>query len=274
MIPPYFVDNGFHIPKLQLLEVWPLRPFLRMEQPITVLDVGANVGLWCAAFMRTFGTDVGAYIGFEPLDGNRRIFTGRLRDGEIPNGNKVGLHDCCVGDAPGQITLHFNTTSEVSSIASVVLDTVKIGAKTIANNLTKVCTQVTIDDFCHTQGIEKVDLVKIDVEGYEMNVLKGASRLIASGGLRNIYFEFGEHQGSIGQSFKQFWDLLRGAGYQIYRQNVSRNFFGVQHISEYHPSLEQFNSMWMILATKEPMQANLNAPMVVGRWRPTEPKGN
>ena len=36
----------------------------------------------------------------------------------------------------------------------------------------------TVDDYCKENGIVKVDLVKIDTEGYELRVLKGATRLL------------------------------------------------------------------------------------------------
>lgn len=55
---------------------------------------------------------------------------------------------------------------------------------------------------------ESVDVVKIDTEGYEWNVLEGATEVIDSGRVDNVYFEFGPYQGHLGQTFRQFLDFF------------------------------------------------------------------
>jgi len=87
----WHTDIGFHIPKLSLLEVWPLNTFIGNKNNLTVIDVGGNVGLWCQAFMNTFGKQVDQYHAFEPLDGNIKIFS-ESADGMICHNEKINIH--------------------------------------------------------------------------------------------------------------------------------------------------------------------------------------
>ena len=259
-------DIGYHVPKLTLLEVWPLNVFIGDKKNLNVIDVGGNVGLWCQAFMNTFGKQVMHYHAMEPLSGNLEIFKSRLQDKMIPFNDKVSLHQLCVGPSDGTVKIGYH--NEVSTLASVVLDEVTVGSKLVLNEYKKEVKQVSLDSFCSLQNLKSIDLAKIDVEGYEWDVLAGASALIESQNIELLLFEFGQHQGNLKQSFKQFWDLLTGNGYNIYRQAVGRNFFGLQYIDSYDEGLESFNSMWMILASKHKHSEALNRPFVIGKYYP------
>jgi FkbM family methyltransferase len=52
----------------------------------------------------------------------------------------------------------------------------------------------TIDDFCNFHKIENIDLLKIDTEGYEINVLMGAERMLDKGNISFVYSEIGFHE--------------------------------------------------------------------------------
>ena len=259
-------DIGFHVPKLTLLEIWPLNTFIGDKKNINIIDVGCNTGIWCQAFMNTFGSQVKEYHSIEPLDGNLDIFRSRLSDELVPFREKIAIHQACIGPNDGEVEIRYH--SEVSTLASVVLKEVKVGNKVIPNDKVKMIRQISLDSFCSLNKLDHINLIKVDVEGYEWDVFSGASALLRSNKIDMILFEFGQHQGKLNQSFKQFWDLLVGNGYNIYRQAVGRNFFGLQHISDYDESLEDFDSMWMILASKTMHDEKLNTPFVIGKYYP------
>ena len=48
---------------------------------------------------------------------------------------------------------------------------------------------VALDDYCAEAGLTRVDLLKIDTQGFELNVLTGAERLLRSGAVRAVYLE-------------------------------------------------------------------------------------
>ena len=49
----------------------------------------------------------------------------------------------------------------------------------------------TLDAYCKANNINKIDLLKIDTEGFEINVLKGASEMLQSGKISFVYCEVG-----------------------------------------------------------------------------------
>jgi hypothetical protein len=48
--------------------------------------------------------------------------------------------------------------------------------------------------FCAERGIKKIDVLKIDTEGFDLEVLKGASTMLKLGAISFVYFEFNEIQ--------------------------------------------------------------------------------
>jgi FkbM family methyltransferase len=73
----------------------------------------------------------------------------------------------------------------------------------------------TVDDFLRQEGQPYIALLKMDTEGAELEVLKGAARAISEGQIGAIQFEFNE-MNVISRTFlKDFMDLLRG--YTFYR---------------------------------------------------------
>src|SRR6185295_6677499 len=72
----------------------------------------------------------------------------------------------------------------------------------------------TLDDFCAQQGLSQVDLMKVDVEGAELKVFRGAKALLASSGAPIIMFEVGEElAGRFGGSSANVKECLASFGY-------------------------------------------------------------
>ena len=72
-----------------------------------------------------------------------------------------------------------------------------------------------IDDFCKRENIDEIYYLKIDVEGAELDVLKGASNLIKNKKVNFIQFEYGPNCMISRVFLKDFFELLKE--YQIYR---------------------------------------------------------
>jgi hypothetical protein len=92
-----------------------------------------------------------------------------------------------------------------------------------------------LDQICRELGIEYIDLLKLDVEGLELAVLRGAGELLTNGAIRNIQFEFGGCNIDSRTFFRDFWELL-GPHYKIHR--IVND--GLAAIERYDERLEQF----------------------------------
>jgi hypothetical protein len=99
----------------------------------------------------------------------------------------------------------------------------------------------TIDRFCAEHSLKQVDLLKIDVEGFERSVLEGASEMLARRAVRVIQFEFNEMNLLSGTTMDDIQALL--GGYSIHRllydgsllpldsaPTLRRNLFSFQNI--------------------------------------------
>lgn len=75
----------------------------------------------------------------------------------------------------------------------------------------------TLDNFVKDQAISKIDFLKIDTEGSELNVLMGAQQSLAQGRIRQIQFEYGGTYKDAKITLRQVYTLLRKNGFKIFR---------------------------------------------------------
>ena len=69
---------------------------------------------------------------------------------------------------------------------------------------------ISIDDFCEQEGIERIDLLKTDTEGFDIEVLKGAAKMLESGKVDFVYAEceFGRVSAEVHTNFFELHDFL------------------------------------------------------------------
>ena len=74
---------------------------------------------------------------------------------------------------------------------------------------------ITLDDFCSDKGIERISVLKIDTEGHDLAVLKGATGLLKRGAVDFVIFEFndfGTRDGASGGSLNEIGLFLSQFG--------------------------------------------------------------
>lgn len=147
-----------------------------------IFDVGANVGQSLKEFLRESNADVYA---FEPVNSTFEVlsehYAGESRAQLFPTAlGAVGRSGrMLVGSNSTTNSLFFGSDSQKNE--SAALEQVEID---------------TLDNFCIERNIEKIGFLKIDTEGHDLEVLKGAAGLLA---LQNIDFlqcEVGMHSGN------------------------------------------------------------------------------
>jgi FkbM family methyltransferase len=174
----------------------------RLVQPgMVVADVGANIGLLTLVLAWAAGPG-GQVIAFEP----EAIPRSNLEKMKHLNGlSWVEVRDQAVGAEAGQLTFH---VSDIIGHSSLYALPEAEEARTIQVEV------VRLDDVAPAK---RMDVVKIDVEGAELDVLAGMSGLIAKNKDLAIVAEFGpEHLTRVGQTPAQWFKAFADAGFKAY----------------------------------------------------------
>jgi FkbM family methyltransferase len=156
-------------------ERWLIRQFAQTAK--VFVDVGANQGDWTALFLREAALPVRGLL-FEPIPELAQALQARFQD--HPG---IEIIDAAVSDQPGHMDFYVEPGNpKMSSLAP--------GATTSQARKIEVAV-TTLDDAVNQAGVNGIDLLKIDAEGYDLNVIKGARRLLARGGIKLLQFEYG-----------------------------------------------------------------------------------
>ena len=81
----------------------------------------------------------------------------------------------------------------------------------------QVISLSTIDYYIKKNNIEYVDLIKIDVEGHEFNVIKGAEKSLDLGVIKQLQFEFNDLCKLAGYTIIDICKYLMDRNFDIYR---------------------------------------------------------
>lgn len=185
--------------------------FRQIPKPV-VFDVGANIGDY-ALLVKQYLPSAQVYA-FEPSHETYRQLTAHLEAAE-PNGIKsfnIGFSDA---EKTVQLFSYTVEGQEVSLLSSIDprLPTQVVNVESSGSESIEVRT---IDGFCSSNDITWIDFLKIDVEGHELAVLRGAARMLAEARIRVVQFEFGPANIYSRTFFYDFWKLLSD-DFRIYR---------------------------------------------------------
>lgn len=192
--------------------------FRQFMQPGDIaLDIGANIGAHTLALARLAGP-AGAVFAFEP---QRLVFQNLCANVALNSLANVHCVNAAVSDAPGLLRLHDTDPDVPNNFGGVELGMMQ-GAATGAP-----VPQVVLDEFL---ALDRLKLVKIDIEGMEEAALRGARRLLdrfrpvlymenayvdRSPGLINLLHEMG---------FRLYWHLPVYVTPDNYRGSAERPY--------------------------------------------------
>ncbi len=171
-----------------------------LPQGATVFDVGANVGRYSSLVLQIVA---GAKLyAFEPHPISIAAYRQRI-------GDAAHLYECGLGELDGHA--EFFDSNVDHALASTTLREFP----GLSWQSTGEIQIRSLDNVCAEEGIERIDLLKIDVEGGELGVLRGARRMLQEGRVDRVQFEFG---GCAIDSRIYLRDLVHELpGYQLYR---------------------------------------------------------
>ena len=193
--------------------------------PKLLIDVGGNHGLYTQEFLLRF-PEGQAYI-FEPSSTNLSIL-----DSLFSGDDRVQVIGSALADSPGSMTLYSDKPgSAMASLTQRKLD--HFGIQMNKMETVDVCRFDKYWTTCRAAHTI-IDLVKIDVEGHELSVLKGFGSLIHD--VKVFQFEFGGTCIDTRVFFQDYFYFFSSMNFSLYRITPS----GLVPVKRYSENSETF----------------------------------
>jgi FkbM family methyltransferase len=202
---------------------------LGADERAVLFDVGANRGDWtahAATAARELNRANVQVVAFEPTPATFTLLCDRL-DAEL-RGGSVRAVECAMSDTVGRLsfrvfgpgngrnTLTVSPDDDVHKVIDVRCD--------------------TIDAYAAREKIDSVLMIKIDAEGHDLAVLRGASKMLAEGAIRFIQFEYNQRWIDARLYLRDAFDLLLPLGYHVGKVTPK----GVEMYDRWHFELESW----------------------------------
>jgi FkbM family methyltransferase len=213
--------------------------FLRsyLKSGMVIFDVGANIGDFTAQAL-SLKKDLEVHC-FEPVTSTHSRLLERFPSS--PAGAQLIINKVGLGDRQGEDLMKiygecFGTNSLYERRSAIAAHPSFVTSKE------ETVTLTTLDAYVKESETDRIDLLKIDVEGHELNVLKGSVVSLATGIIRCIQFEYGGTFQDSGARLEDVFALLQGNGYVLHRLLP----FGRIPVRTFHSRLENYKySNWL-----------------------------
>jgi FkbM family methyltransferase len=168
----------------------------------TIFDVGGNVGQSIKTYRQLYPQ--ARIWSFEPVP----EAMAQLRN-DFGSDPLVYPHQIALSDGEGTVPMHLQCGTVVSSLLKPTW---------VATRETIEVPTTTLDEFCSTNGIDSIDILKVDVEGSEMKVFHGAREMFKRRAIRLVFTEVYFRQ--LFDGMPLMWDQhaeLLGHGFRLHR---------------------------------------------------------
>lgn len=184
------------------------------KEPFTIFDVGSNVG----DYIQLINSMVKSKVNIHSFEPNPKTFV-KLSE-RFGTQENVKLNNCGLGLKENEDTILFDPAGLGTAIASLYNRKAYEGFKP-EDQPHKISVKLTnLDSYVKANGIDKINYLKIDVEGHELEVLKGAEDTFAKGLVNVGQFEMGDTFKDAGVTIEDFVSFFDRFGYQIYFQQI------------------------------------------------------
>lgn len=146
------------------------------DGPMTLLDIGANRGEWSrrAVSLARSGSKALVVHAFEPHSGTRTMLEKAVA--AMP---EIRVEPLALSNETGTASFYSQTAGAGTS-----------SLHPVSGSLEESVRRTTLDAWMEEVQVQRVDMIKIDVEGFDSLVLEGASRAISAGSVDVIQFEY------------------------------------------------------------------------------------
>lgn len=200
---------------------WAL-PYIRQNRSkeigAVLFDIGSNKGEWIQTVLNMLG---GKFVvhGFEPNPGAFEILETNIKADNVVL-NNYGFSSC-EEETVLYVPTKKDSTSKSASALSSVYPRKIFNTWSDSNVVEQKVTLRTLDSVVEELGFEKINFLKIDVEGHELAVLKGARQLFADGKVNVGQIEVGGTLEDSGVTIKDFVEFLNEYNYGLYFGDIT-----------------------------------------------------
>jgi FkbM family methyltransferase len=192
------VDGYYDMPSVRVLR-------RLLQKGMTFIDVGTHVGQY-TLLAANLVAPAGAVHSFEPQPDTFDLLKHNIEANGVLN---VHLNQCALGETKSQVQLYVARPDNIGQSSLRRPDNYS------GTSITVPCQ--SLDDYAEEQGIHRIDLIKIDVEGAELGVLKGARKILSRGSKPHLIVEFWEpFQRECGTSCDEMAAFLKDHGYKLF----------------------------------------------------------
>ncbi len=176
----------------------------------TILDIGAHLGESALAYAKSFPHAI--IYSFEP---SPQTFTA-LREAVAPCGRIKPVQQAVGAECQSQ-KFFLNKFSATNSMLPTIPNVAHADIRSLMENVESVDVPVTtLDFFCSRNHLEAIDLLKLDVQGFESEVLSGARVLLEEERVALVYTEVTFENHYAGQTtFAQLYAMLTQSGFEL-----------------------------------------------------------
>ena len=193
------------------------------KNPI-LLDIGGNVGDWTAAIL-----DISQNAEITIFEPNPNLFND-LDDRFSKNPN-VRLEKLALNNTQDIISFYLNDSLKAHGNNSIYEH---YYLEPSARKVDVDC--ISLDQYCNDNGIKKIDFIKADIEGAEINLLRGATEMLKEQKIDYLQLEYNQTWIKAGGSLLEVFQICKLNNYHLYRIDQR----GLIRISFYTYTLEDF----------------------------------
>ncbi|MGB1646582.1 MAG: FkbM family methyltransferase [Crocinitomicaceae bacterium] len=175
--------------------------YSHLSEDSVFVDIGANFGLYSLVASQKI-TNSGKIICFEPFPKN---YAALKKNISLNSKSYIISENIALGDKKDELSLYYQPTEKNLGMVS---------ANFIENSKTIEVDVMSFDEYVNENGIDKIDFIKIDVEGFENKVIIGMKKTLELFSPMILIEIFDE--GSINSNHHNAHDYLTRIGYSKY----------------------------------------------------------
>lgn len=193
---------------------------------LVIFDVGTNMGDYISLCFDNVAGNIKTIYGFEP---NKDVYEKAVE--RFQKDPRVKIQNLALGsEAANDLKLHIPGKLHEVNGEKVWKQDAHVLASLVDRPIwhtwsdctpgTQLVNVTTLDQFIEQEKLDKIDYLKIDVEGLELEVLKGASKSLKSGLIKGGQFEYGGTFQDAGIKLGDVVQFLNDHDYNVYDSPV------------------------------------------------------